>query len=194
MLSLCKTYWEVLLVQGFVIGIGAGCLYVPAVAIMPTYFTTKLGLALGVAASGSSTGGIIYPIMFYKLIDRVGFEWAVRILGLTALVTLVVPLMVMEARIKPGRFRSIIDWTAFADWPYMTFVVGAMIGQTGIYVAFFYTSYFGLASGITDTSLSFYLVPILNAGSIFGRTVPNWLSDKIGPLNVITPCESYPRV
>lgn len=96
MLSLCHTYWQVLIAQGFVIGLGAGCLYVPCVAIMPTYFTTKIGLALGIAASGSSTGGIIYPIMFYKLIDQVGFGWTVRILGFVSLATLMFPLSVMQ--------------------------------------------------------------------------------------------------
>jgi len=52
---------------------------------------------------------------------------------------------------------------------------------------FFYISYYGQAAGITDSSMSFYLVPILNAGSVFGRTLPNILSDKIGPFNVIIP-------
>jgi MFS family permease len=190
LLSLAKKYWEAILTQGFMVGFGGGCLYVPAVAIMPTYFTSKLGLALGIAASGSSTGGIIYPIMFYKLIDRVGFGWSVRILGFTALTTLIIPFAVMEMRVKPAKVRSLIDWTAFRDGPYMMFVAGCLIGFTSCYIAFFYTSYFGQASGITDTSLSFYLVPILNAGSVFGRTVPNWLSDKIGPFNVIAPSKS----
>lgn len=187
MLSLCSTFWQVLLAQGFVVGIGAGCLFVPAVAIMPTYFTTKLGLAIGLAASGSSMGGIIYPIMFYKLIDQVGFAWSTRIIGFTALATLLIPIVVMKLRVKPARVRSIIDLTAFTDGPFMLFVFGCMIGFIGLYVGFFYFSYFGQATGITDASLAFYLVPILNAGSVFGRTLPNILSDKIGPFNVIAP-------
>lgn len=71
MLSLCTEFWQCILAQGFVIGIGGGCLYVPSVAILPTYFTTRIGLAIGLGASGSSLGGIIYPIMFYRLIDQV---------------------------------------------------------------------------------------------------------------------------
>lgn len=56
MLSLCHEYYQVLLAQGFCIGIGAGFLFVPAVAVLSTYFTTKLTLAMGIAASGSSLG------------------------------------------------------------------------------------------------------------------------------------------
>lgn len=192
MLSLCTTYWQTLLAQGFFIGIGAGCLYIPSIAIMPSYFSTKIGLAMGISASGSSTGGIIYPIMFYKLIDQVGFGWSVRILGFTALATLLIPIFVMKMRVKPPKVRSIIDWTAFTDLPYMLFTLGCIIGFIGLYVGFFYTSYYGQATGLTNDSLSFYLVPILNAGSVLGRTLPNWLSDTIGPFNVIAPGQ-YPQ-
>lgn len=69
----------------------------------------------------------------------------------------------------------------------MIFVLGTLIGFIGLYVGIFYISYYGQARGYTDESLSFYLVPILNAGSVFGRTLPNLLADKIGPANVITP-------
>lgn len=58
MLSLCHTYWQVLLAQGFTVGLGGGCLFVPSVAILPGYFRAKLGLAVGLAASGSSMGGM----------------------------------------------------------------------------------------------------------------------------------------
>lgn len=75
MLSLTHTYWQSLLAQGFTVGIGAGCLYIPSIAIMPQYFTSHIGLAIGVAASGSSMGGIIYPIMFYKLIGILPHEY-----------------------------------------------------------------------------------------------------------------------
>lgn len=56
MLSLCTTYWQVLLAQAICIGIGCGALFVPSVAILNTYFTTKIATALGLAASGSSIG------------------------------------------------------------------------------------------------------------------------------------------
>lgn len=57
MLSICKEFWQAMLAQGFCIGLGGGMLFVPSVAILPTYFSTKIGLAIGLAASGSSMGG-----------------------------------------------------------------------------------------------------------------------------------------
>ena len=104
-----------------------------------------------------------------------------------AFATLLIPIFVLKMRVQPPKARSLLDSTVLADVPFMTFVLGAMIGFIGLYVELFYVSFFGQATGLTDSSMSFYLVPILNAGSVFGRTLPNILSDRIGPINVIIP-------
>ena len=73
MLSLCQEYWQALLAQAFCIGIGGGLLFTPTVSLVPTYFSTRIGLAVGIASSGSSLGGVIYPIVLYKLLGPLGF-------------------------------------------------------------------------------------------------------------------------
>lgn len=60
MLSLCGEYYQVILAQAICIGLGCGCLFIPSVAILSTYFSTKIATAMGLAAAGSSLGGIIY--------------------------------------------------------------------------------------------------------------------------------------
>lgn len=193
MLSLCTQYWQVVLAQGFVIGIGGGCLFVPSLAVLQPYFSKNLGLALGIAATGSSAGGVIYPVIFINLIDRpgVGFGWTVRVMGFVALATLLIPLAFSQMRTKPSTTRSVIDTSAFADGPYMLCVLACFLGYTGCYTAFYYTSYYAQSNGWTTDSLALYLVPIMNGASAFGRALPNWLTDKIGPTNVIIPGEIY---
>lgn len=93
----------------------------------------------------------------------------------------------MKLRKQPGKVRSVWDWSAFTDFPFIFFTFGCIIGFIGLYTGLFYTSYYAQAKHITNDSLAFYLVPILNAGSSFGRILPNWLSDAVGPLNVICP-------
>ena len=187
MLSLCHKYWEALLAQGFVVGMGGGCLFVPALAVITPYFESRVGLAIGIAASGSSIGGIIYPVMFTNLINRVGFEWTTRIIGFTALGTLLVPICVLKMRVKPAKVRELLDMTVFRDGPFMMCVLGCFLGYAGIYVAFFYIPLFASSTNFWSDNQSLYLVCVLNAGSVFGRTLPNWLSDTVGPLNVILP-------
>ena len=188
MLSLCTEYWQVLLAQGFCVGIGAGCLFVPSVSVLPTYFSTRIGLAVGLGSSGSSIGGIIYPIILYRLIDRIGFAWSVRVMAFIALGTLLIPIAVMKMRVKAPKARALVDWSAFTDIPFIVFVVATLIGFMGLSIVLFYLSYDAGAQHITDTKMSFYIVAIFNAGSTLGRVAPNALSDKIGPFNLLAPC------
>lgn len=60
MLSLCTKYWQVLLAQAFCVGIGMGMLFVPGVAIISTWFSSRLAVATGIAAAGSSLGKVSY--------------------------------------------------------------------------------------------------------------------------------------
>ena len=87
MTSLASTYWQTMLAQAFCIGLGNGCIFVPSVAILPQYFSTRKALANGLAASGSSIGGVIYPIAFRRLQQQLGFAWATRVLGFISFVT-----------------------------------------------------------------------------------------------------------
>ncbi|KAK7217728.1 hypothetical protein V2G26_005731 [Clonostachys chloroleuca] len=187
MLSLCTVYWQALLAQAFVIGIGAGLLFVPTVSLLPTYFSTHMGLAVGVASSGSSLGGVIYPIVLYRLIDQIGFPWAVRCLGFIALATFIVPLVFMRVRVRVPKPRAIVDWSAFTDVPFATFMLAVLIIFIAQCVLLFYISFYPVNRSLTNESLGFYMTAIFNAGSVLGRILPNALSDRIGPFNTMGP-------
>jgi MFS family permease len=133
MTSLTREYWQVILSQAFVIGLGNGLVFVPSVAVLPQYFTTKKALANGIAASGSSFGGIIYPIVFRRLEQRVGFGWATRALGFIALGTLAFSALVMKPRILPKGRRKLVDFSAFKEPPYLLFCFAMTLGFMGFY-------------------------------------------------------------
>jgi len=187
MLSLCHTYYQILLAQAFCIGIGMGCLFIPSVAILSTYFSTRLAFATGIAASGSSLGGVLYPIILTRLLPTLGFPWTVRIIGFLCLGTLLVPNLVMKVRILPPERRKIIDRTAFKEKPFMLFCIGSFITFCGLYETFFYVQDYAISQHVSE-NFSFYLLSLLNATSIFGRILPNFVADKVGPLNMIIPC------
>ncbi|TVY56138.1 Fujikurins efflux protein, partial [Lachnellula cervina] len=105
MTSVASRYWEVMLAQAVCVGLGAGCLFVPGVSILPTYFSSRKAVATGLATSGSSLGGILYPIIFYKLEPRIGFGWATRVIAFIALATLSISAATMRVRVLPPAKR-----------------------------------------------------------------------------------------
>jgi MFS family permease len=56
MTSISTKYWQVLVSQGVCVGLGAGLLYLPGVAVPAQYFSSKVMLATGIVATGSSMG------------------------------------------------------------------------------------------------------------------------------------------
>lgn len=102
--------------------------------------------------------------------------------------TLLIPITVMRAKSFPAIKRPFIDLKVLRDLPWVLFSIGEFFGFMGMYVPFYYVSSYALSTGIVDKHLSFYLLTILNTASIFGRIVPNFYADLIGPLNMILPC------
>jgi MFS family permease len=67
------------------------------------------------------------------------------------------------------------------------FTIATLLGFMGLGPFQFYFSFYAEHQKLTSTELAFNLVTIYNAVSTFGRIIPNAISDKIGPLNVLAP-------
>ncbi|KAI0182193.1 monocarboxylate permease [Xylaria flabelliformis] len=186
-LSTSTQYYQALLSQGFCIGIGAGLLFTPTVSLIPTYFSNHIGLAVGITSSGTSFGGVVYPAVLSRLINQVGFPWAIRIVGFIALGTFILPLFAMRIRVPTPKPRTIIDWSAFTDISFVFFTLGMFFVFIANTVVIFYISYYPLNQGFINQSLGTNIVAIFNAGSVLGRIFPNALSDRIGVFNTLIP-------
>lgn len=187
MTSLCSQYWQVILAQAVCIGLGQGCLFIPSVAIIPQHFTTKKAFAIGLASSGSSLGGVIYPIVFSQLQPRIGFGWATRVLGLISLATCLVSISVMRVRQMPKQRRSLVELAAFNEVPYSIFCLAMFFGYVGAFGPIYYISSYAIDTHIMTARLAFYLLPILNAASVFGRIITGFLAKTTGPVNMLIP-------
>lgn len=196
MTSISTEYYQVLLSQGVVVGVGCGCLFVPSVAIIATYFSTHRSVAVGIASTGSSLAGIIYPVVFSHLQKQIGFPWATRVLGFIAFGTLSISVIVMRALILPASKRALWDKTAIKEKPYVLFAVASFFAFMGLYIPFFYLPNYALhvASDTITPEFAAYLIAILNGASTFGRVIPNYLADRVGPLSVIGPCAFFSAI
>lgn len=88
----------------------------------------------------------------------------------------------------PRKARALLDLKAFREAGFTIFSLGLFLIYVGLYFPFYYTSVYGSRIvGLSDI-VSFYLLPAINAGSIFGRIIPGLIADQIGSLNSIIPC------
>ncbi|KAL2834068.1 major facilitator superfamily domain-containing protein [Aspergillus pseudoustus] len=194
MTSISSQFWHFILAQGICIGLACGCLFVPAIAILPQYFRQRRGLANGIAATGSSIGGVIYPIMFNELQKKVGFPWATRAVGFLAFGTCLISFSTMRMRFVPTEKRKLIQLGAFKEPIFVLFSIGMFMGFLGFYNFLFYVQSYAIETGIVDNNLGFYLLSMLNAGSTFGRILPNFIADHTGPLNMLIPASAITAI
>lgn len=185
MLSLCHEYYQFFLAQTIVTGIGFGFVFLPASGIVPQWFSTRAAFAVGVSMTGSSIGAVVYPIMLQRLVPRIGFPWTVRIIAFMVLGCMIFAGAVMRVRIgKNPRKRKVLDLKHFKDIPYLLSCLSFFFSFLGLYVFYYYINLYATEVVGTSPSLASYLLAILNAGSFFGRLLPNYIAGRIGLLNV----------
>ncbi|EME80989.1 uncharacterized protein MYCFIDRAFT_26691 [Pseudocercospora fijiensis CIRAD86] len=186
MTSLCTTYWQIFLAQGVCIGLGSGSLFIVAVAVIPGWFEKRRAIATGLAATGSSIGGVVYPITFHKLEPMIGFGWSLRVMGFMALATCAISFACANMRTLPPPRPKIVDFSGFREILFTLFAIVSFIGAMGLYVPFFYITEYSLKRGGITGELVYFMLPILSAGSILGRVLPAFLADRYGCLTVLT--------
>ena len=176
-------YYRILLCQGIMTGIGMGLIFTPSVAIVSSYFLKRRAFASGIVASGSSLGGVLYPIMVRQILPLIGFRYTLTILASIILVTLVISNLLLSPRIDipPRKSGQWIQISAFKEPTYCLYIFGLFCSFLGLYMPFFYVEEWAVSKGFDGKHGGFrmyYLVSVLNASSIFGRVVPNIFADR----------------
>ncbi|CAK5271710.1 unnamed protein product [Mycena citricolor] len=182
--SISKHYWHFLLSQGLLGGIALSCVFSPAYTAAQHWFLRRRGFALGVVTSGSAVGGVIWPILTNKLILKVGFGWALRIMGFISLVLCLISAALVKGRLPPRKGSTLFAFELFAKPGYTIFCIGMYFVVWGLFFLTFFLPSYGALHGF-DSNMTFYSVSVMNAASLFGRIVPGFLSDRWGRFNMM---------
>jgi hypothetical protein len=173
----------------------------------------KRAYATGVATTGGSIGGIIFPLIIQKATPQIGFAWAVRTVGFVQIFLLICGMTLVRARpeVIHGRkapetetqtpsnipgvalWRALssirIDLKAFLDPRFTLTTISVFFIEWAVFVPLTYITSHALNLGL-PSDLSYQLLAILNVGSVFGRWLPGFIADKMGRFNtmLITVC------
>ncbi|KAF5866928.1 hypothetical protein ETB97_008734 [Aspergillus alliaceus] len=186
MASISKEYYQILLSQGLCSAIGASAIFQPALNAVSVWFNRKRGIAFATLSTGSSVGGVIFPIMVDRLVAQVGFAWSMRISAFMILFLLAIAIVTVKARSppqqgpKPSRDQLV---KPFKEPVFFLTLLGYMLLTYGVFIPINYVIVEAVASGM-DADLAAYLVPMLNAASLFGRLSAGFMSDKYGRYNI----------
>ena len=167
--------------------------WVPSVVLVRGWFPSRIGTALGIASAGIGVGIFALVPLAQLLIDRVGWRWALRVLGLLV-VGWVIPAAALLLRDPPRRAppapdRTAADargatahWTlaaALRSWRFWTvsgvFVAGSFATQTLLVHQVAYLVDHGVPALAAAA-----VVGVVGLASVAGKTGWGVLSDRFG--------------
>ncbi|KAJ3496397.1 hypothetical protein NLG97_g2686 [Lecanicillium saksenae] len=185
MLSISKTYAQILLSQGVCSAIGVSAILQPSLNVIPGWFDRRRGTAFGILATGSSVGGVIFSLVVNRLSARLGFGWAIRVCALLILFLMAISSLTIKAmQLRNPRPFSIKRFYApLTEIRFLHLFIGLFLFTFGFYIPMNYIAAEATFGG-APAHWATYLVPILNATSLCGRIGSGLVSDKIGKYNV----------
>lgn len=138
-------FWLILITQGLLLGLSIAFAIQPAMTVVAQHFKNKRALAMGLVCTGSSLGGIGFPLMFDKLVPKVGFPNALRLAGLKIAVCYSLALFLSTSKAsgnlnRKGRASSLVDFGGFRDCRYTVLCVGMWFATLGLWIPAYYIS------------------------------------------------------
>lgn len=186
MTSLGTEYYQLLLAQGFLGGIANGIIFTPATSCVNQYFGASRAWATGVGYSGGAVGAIIFPFILQALIPKVGFGWAVRVIGFIMLAASTY-MTIVQRELAPRRPKGFFIPSAWKDTPYALVNLGNFLNLLGCYLPIFYIVEYSISRGM-NSDLAGHKVAIFNAALCLGRLGSTFYGDKVGRFNMIIVC------
>ncbi|KAK2775196.1 hypothetical protein FQN53_003267 [Emmonsiellopsis sp. PD_33] len=185
--SFCQDLWQLILVQGLLVGTAMGFVFCSSIMVLMTYFSSRLGIATVLATAGSSVGGVIFSMAAHHSIEQFGFPWGIRAISLINLITMVPVNIVFRERCgwrcPPSRSA---DWLISGDLPYAMMMSGMFLIFWGLYFGFYFMISFSQDVMHLGASTSLDLIVTMNAANLLARIILSLVSQLcIGPVNTL---------
>jgi MFS family permease len=194
-LGLLATSWATSLLTvyvsyGLLVGLGIALVYTPSIASVQPWFTTRRGLAGGIASSGVGAGTLLVPVLVAMAIGPMPWREAMQVLALGVLVLglLAAALLRRAPAATPSgsggtgaggsatglTLRETLRSPTFR-WLYLATVLASPV----MFIPFAHVSASARDLGLGE-AFAVGLVGLIGVGSLVGRFAIGLLADRLG--------------
>ncbi len=182
--SAAQSMGAIYLSYGVVIGLGVALVYTPSIACVQPWFSTRRGMAAGIASAGIGAGTLVVPLLVVAAISLQQWRDAMRLAGVAVLLAgLSATLLLRRAPAAIGRAGTVVPGLSLREalrtrrfqWLYLATVLAA----PPMFVPFAHASAAARDMGISDAR-AVGLVGLIGIGSLAGRFAIGALADRVG--------------
>lgn len=143
-------------------------------------------MATGIACTAGGAGGIAFPMIILFLAPRIGFGWAVRIIGFICIICSVAATLLLKKRLPHNKKAGAsIDLKALMEVNYGLTTLAVWLVEFAVVIPYTYISTYGIYAGMKP-QMAYLLMALLNVGAIPGRALPGYVADRFGAFNVMS--------
>ena len=166
-------------------GISSSMVFTPSIACIAHWFLRRRALATGIAATAGGIGGIIFPVLIANLAGRLGFPWAIRIIGFISAAFCFLSVALLRTRLSLNSVKKgTVDIRALKEPCFSLLTAAIVLIDFALLIPLTYLPCYAQSRGLED-AIAYNLSSILNAASIVGRIVPGYFADRFGRFNVM---------
>jgi MFS family permease len=191
-LGLLATSWATSLLAvyvsyGLLVGLGIALVYTPSIASVQPWFTTRRGLAGGIASSGVGAGTLLVPVLVAMAIGPMPWREAMQVLALGVLVLGLLAAALLRRAPPSGpassggggsasglTLRETLSTPTFR-WFYLATVLASPV----MFIPFAHVSASARDLGLSE-AFAVGLVGLIGVGSLVGRFAIGVVADRLG--------------
>ena len=113
--SIATNTWILFITYGLLLSLGTSCLFFSSLISLPFYFKRRLGLANGIASSGSGIGGLTFSPLLDYLIRHYGLRKTFQIYSIFSLLPLIGGFIMRRRPIKKDKEPKEKQFSQFVD-------------------------------------------------------------------------------
>jgi MFS family permease len=189
-LGLLATSWATSLLAvyvsyGLLVGLGIALVYTPSIASVQPWFTTRRGLAGGIASSGVGAGTLLVPVLVAMAIGPMPWREAMQVLALGVLVLgLLAAALLRRAPAAPssgsgGSATGLSLRETLRSPSFRWFYLATVLASPVMFIPFAHVSASARDLGLGE-AFAVGLVGLIGVGSLVGRFAIGVVADRLG--------------
>jgi MFS family permease len=171
--------WQAYVTYGIGVGVGVACGYVPMVAVVGGWFTTRRPTAIGLAVSGIGLSSLVGAPLAARLIAAYGWRTAYTIFGIGTGVLLAIVAIFIRTPPSFGVAMPITLSSAVRTRAFALSYLGVLFVSLPLFSVFVNLVPYAEDRGISKVTAA-TLISGIGAASIGGRTGLAWLANRVG--------------